>query len=181
MVDRHAEDRAAQDKTAQDKAPQRSVAKTQREKIEARNKEKIERFEQEDGVRRQQASGAMTEETRDQLLALGEDVTRASPDPAQVLPDAEPGLTTTTGSYKTPIDPTTAAVPAPESSEVVQRMQGVPTMGSEGHGQPEKLFDGPKERPLIQDEDEQSKARRPERDRERDRTERDRERPERGA
>jgi hypothetical protein len=81
------------------------------------------------------------EDLRDKLLALGADVTRASPAREQPLPDAVPGLTTTTGAYRCPIDPTTAAVPAPEDSEIAIRMRGFPTVGSgrEGGG-PEKLF-----------------------------------------
>lgn len=81
------------------------------------------------------------EDLRDKLLALGADVTRASPAREQPLPDAVPGLTTTTGAYRTPIDPTTAAVPAPDDSESVIRMRGFPTVGSgrEGGG-PEKRW-----------------------------------------
>ena len=155
---------------------------SEQEKAAERNREKIEGFEQRDNLLRQRAAGVMTEEQRDKLLALGEDVTRASPDPGQVLPDAEPGLTTTTGAYRTPIDPTTAAVPAPENSELVQRMQGAPTMGSGGHGQREELFKGPEQRPVIENDDQRQERERADRDRrERDRTDRARVDHERAA
>jgi hypothetical protein len=154
----------------------------EQEKAAERNREKIEGFDQRDNLLRQRAAGIMTEEQRDKLLALGEDVTRASPDPGQVLPDAEPGLTTTTGAYRTPIDPTTAAVPAPENSELVQRMQGAPTMGSPGHGQREELFKGPEQRPIIENDDQRQERERADRDRrERDRTDRARADHERAA
>jgi hypothetical protein len=58
----------------------------------------------------------------------------------QVLPDAEPGLTTTTGAYRSPIDPTTAAVPASEHSRIAREVGGTPTVGSEGHGEPEERW-----------------------------------------
>jgi hypothetical protein len=134
------------------------AARSTRQRLEETNRERIATAQNRDGLLRARATGVMTEEMRDKLLALGEDVTRASPDPAQVLPDPEPGLTTTTGAYRVPIDPTTAAVPAPENSEMVERMRGAPTIGSRGHGQPEELWAGPKERPLIQSEEEQQKA-----------------------
>jgi hypothetical protein len=55
----------------------------------------------------------------------------------QVLPDADPGLTTTTGAYRSPIDPTTAAVPASEHSQIAREVGGTPTVGSSAHGEPE--------------------------------------------
>jgi hypothetical protein len=148
------------DKNTPERNTQRNPPAKQstRERLEETNRERIATAQNRDGLLRARATGAMTEETRDKLLAMGEDVTRASPDPAQVLPDAEPGLTTTTGAYRTPIDPTTAAVPAPENSEMVERMRGAPTIGSRGHGQPEELFAEQEERPLIQSEEEQQKA-----------------------
>ena len=86
--------------------------------------------------------GIVDAETRDKVLALGGDATRGSPDPFQVLPDAEAGLTTTTGAFRVPIDPTTAAVPGPvpdHTSEIV----GTPVVGSTGHGDPEELYQPP--------------------------------------
>ena len=70
------------------------------------------------------------DELRDKVLAMGGDATRASPDPFQPLDDAVPGFTTTTGVHKTPMDPTTAAVPASPDSVLVQQMRGTPTVGS---------------------------------------------------
>jgi hypothetical protein len=148
------------DKNTPERTTQRNPPAKQstRERLEETNRERLATAQNRDGLLRARATGEMTEETRDKLLALGEDVTRASPDPAQVLPDPEPGLTTTTGAYRTPIDPTTAAVPAPENSEMVERMRGAPTIGSGGHGEPEELWAGPEERPVIQSEEEQQKA-----------------------
>jgi hypothetical protein len=135
-------DRDARDKDAPAK-------ETTRETLERRNKEEIENFKMRDDLLRKQATqGIPDEETRDKVLAMGGDASRASPVSAQVLPDIEPGLTTTTGAYRTPIDPTTAAVPAPEFSERVERMRGAPTVGSAGPGQGEELFAEPKDRPF---------------------------------
>jgi hypothetical protein len=58
----------------------------------------------------------------------------------QVLPDADPGLTTTSGAYRTPIDPTTAAVPASEHSKIARDIGGTPTVGSREHGVPEERW-----------------------------------------
>ena len=55
-----------------------------------------------------------------------------------------PGLTTTTGVARTPMDPTTAAVPAPENSPLVRNMRGTPTIGSgRKSGQAEELYQEP--------------------------------------
>lgn len=112
-----------------------------RARRDARMKEEAERYKAQDDILYNQATGVMTDEKREQLLALGEDITRASPVVEQNLPDPTPGLTTTTGAHRTPIDPTTAAVPASPDSEIVMRMRGTPTIGSgrEG-GKPEVLF-----------------------------------------
>ena len=79
-------------------------------------------------------------DTLDKVLALGGDATRASPDPAQSLDDAEPGFTTTTGAHRTPIDPTTAAVPAPPNSAIAMKLRGTPTIGSREPDTPEELW-----------------------------------------
>jgi hypothetical protein len=93
---------------------------------------------------KQATQGVPDEETRDKILALGGDVTRASPVMSQILGDPTPGLTTTTGAHRTPIDPTTAAVPAEPESNQVMRMKGYPTVGSgrQGGGR-EQLFKKP--------------------------------------
>ena len=81
---------------------------------------------------RRATEGVPDQETLDAVLALGGDATRASPVREQVLPDADPGLTTTTGAYRSPLDPTTAAVPAAEDSDVARNVGGTPTVGSDG-------------------------------------------------
>jgi hypothetical protein len=113
------------------------------ETLQQRAKEQAEAFQRADDAAYKRATEGVgdDEDLRDKILALGGDITRASPAREQPLPDAVPGLTTTTGAYRTPIDPTTAAVPALEESEMVVKRKGFPTVGSgrEG-GQPEKLF-----------------------------------------
>ena len=86
---------------------------------------------------RRATEGVPDLETLDAVLALGGDATRSSPVREQVLPDADPGLTTTTGAYRSPIDPTTAAVPAAENSDIARNVGGTPTVGSDGHNEPE--------------------------------------------
>jgi hypothetical protein len=119
--------------------PKRSTQETLRDRAE----QAAEAFQRADDAAYERATMGVgdDEDLRDKLLALGADVTRASPAREQPLPDAVPGLTTTTGAYRCPIDPTTAAVPAPDDSEMVVRMRGFPTVGSgrEGGG-PEKRF-----------------------------------------
>jgi hypothetical protein len=95
---------------------------------------------------RRATQGIPDQETRDRVLALGGDVTRGSPVSEQSLPEPEPGLTTTTGAPTTPIDPTTAAVPAGENDPIVRRMRGVATVGGR-RGQGEELWKEPKYRP----------------------------------
>jgi hypothetical protein len=116
---------------------------SQRETFKQRLEEEAEAFKRADDAAYERATMGVgdDEDLRDKLLALGADVTRASPAREQPLPDAVPGLTTTTGAYRTPIDPTTAAVPAPDDSEIVMGMRGFPTVGSgrEGGG-PEKRW-----------------------------------------
>ena len=112
---------------------------------QARLKEKAERedkaFRQADAVAYRRATqGIPDAETLDAVLALGGDATRSSPVREQVLPDADPGLTTTTGAYRSPIDPTTAAVPASENSEIARRIAGTPTVGSRQRGTPEERY-----------------------------------------
>ena len=114
---------------------------------QARLKEKAERDDQafkakDDMLRRRATEGVYDQETLDAVLALGGDATRSSPVREQVLPDAEPGLTTTTGAYRVPIDPTTAAVPASEHSDIALAIRGTPTVGSSGHGEPEERWKG---------------------------------------
>jgi hypothetical protein len=89
---------------------------------------------------RQATEGCRDQETADAVLALGGDVSRSSPVREQVLPGAEPGLTTRTGAYRTPIDPTTAAVPADEDSDLARNIRGTPTLGSAGPGEPERRW-----------------------------------------
>ena len=95
---------------------------------------------------RRATQGIPDQETRDRVLALGGDVTRGSPVSEQSLPEPDPGLTTTTGSPSTPIDPTTAAVPAGENDPIVRRMRGVATVGGR-RGKGEELWKGPKYAP----------------------------------
>lgn len=117
--------------------------KSTQETLKQRAEEQAAAFQRADDAAWDRATMGVgdDENLRDKLLALGADVTRASPAREQPLPDAVPGLTTTTGAYRTPIDPTTAAVPAPDDSEMVVRMRGFPTVGSgrEGGG-PEKRW-----------------------------------------
>lgn len=89
---------------------------------------------------RRATEGVYDQETLDAVLALGGDATRSSPVREQVLPDADPGLTTTTGAYRSPIDPTTAAVPASVDSDIARQVGGTPTIGSDGHGEPEERW-----------------------------------------
>jgi hypothetical protein len=92
---------------------------------------------------RRATEGVYDAETLDAVLALGGDATRSSPVREQVLPDADPGITTTTGAYRSPIDPTTAAVPASEHSEIARTVGGTPTVGSREHGTPEERWREP--------------------------------------
>jgi hypothetical protein len=116
---------------------------SQRETFKQRMEEQAAAFKRTDDAAYERATMGVgdDEDLRDKLLALGCDVTRASPAREQPLPDAVPGLTTTTGAHGSPIDPTTAAVPAPDDSEMVVRRRGFPTVGSgrEGGG-PEKRW-----------------------------------------
>jgi hypothetical protein len=115
---------------------------------QARLKEKADRedaaFRQQDEMLfRRATQGVGDQETLDAVLSLGGDATRSSPVREQVLPDAEPGLTTTTGAYRSPIDPTTAAVPASEHSKIARDVGGTPTVGSREHGTPEERWQEP--------------------------------------
>jgi hypothetical protein len=117
---------------------------------QARLKEKADRegaeFRQKDEAYfRRATEGVPDQETLDAVLALGGDATRSSPVREQVLPDAEPGLTTTTGAYRSPLDPTTAAVPASEDSDIARNVGGTPTVGSREHGVPEERWQEPGE------------------------------------
>ena len=116
-----------------------------KETLAQRFKEQAEDFQRADEAMYKRATGGvLDDDMRDKLLALGADVTRASPAYEQPLPDAVPGLTTTSGAYRTPIDPTTAAVPAPDDSEIAMKMRGFPTVGSgRKSGTPEKLWAKP--------------------------------------
>src|SRR4029077_1839850 len=114
---------------------------------EARLKEKAEREDrayrlQDELAYRRATEGVPDAETLDAVLALGGDATRSSPVREQVLPDADPGLTTTTGAYRSPLDPTTAAVPASEFSDIAREVSGTPTVGSREHGVPEERWLG---------------------------------------
>jgi hypothetical protein len=116
--------------------------------------ERVKRDRADDDILYRQATqGVPDDETRDKILALGGDATRSSPVLAQNLGDPPLGLTTTTGAYRSPIDPTTAAVPAdPEDPEVMRRPRGFPTIGSgRKGGAREKLWQRPEKpsnRPL---------------------------------
>lgn len=115
---------------------------------QARLKEKADREDaafkaQDDMLFRRATEGVPDQETLDAVLALGGDATRSSPVKEQVLPDADPGLTTTTGAYRSPIDPTTAAVPASEHSTIAREVGGTPTVGSSAHGEPEERWAEP--------------------------------------
>jgi hypothetical protein len=115
---------------------------------QARLKQKADRegaeFRQKDEAYfRRATEGVPDQETLDAVLALGGDATRSSPVREQVLPDAEPGLTTTTGAYRSPLDPTTAAVPAAEDSDIARNVGGTPTVGSREHGVPEERWQKP--------------------------------------
>jgi hypothetical protein len=99
-----------------------------------------------DAAYRRATQGIPDQETRDRVLALGGDATRGSPVSEQTLPEPDPGLTTTTGSPSTPIDPTTAAVPAGENDPIVRRMRGVATVGGR-RGKGEDLWKEPKYAP----------------------------------
>jgi hypothetical protein len=117
---------------------------------QARLKQKADRedaaFKQRDEMAfRRATQGVPDQETLDAVLALGGDATRSSPVREQVLPDADPGLTTTTGAYMSPIDPTTAAVPASEHSDIAKQVGGTPTVGSREHGTPEERWQKPGE------------------------------------
>jgi hypothetical protein len=103
-------------------------------------------FRQKDeALYRRATEGVADQETLDAVLALGGDATRSSPVREQILPDADPGLTTTTGAYRSPIDPTTAAVPASEDSDIARQVGGTPTVGSREHGTPEERWQKPGE------------------------------------
>jgi hypothetical protein len=115
---------------------------------QARLKEKADRedaeFRRQDELAFRRATrGVPDQETLDAVLALGGDATRGSPVREQVLPDADPGLTTTSGAYRSPIDPTTAAVPASEHSKLARDIGGTPTVGSREHGVPEERWARP--------------------------------------
>lgn len=113
-------------------------------KLEQAQAESTARVKRADQIAKARATeGCRDKETLDAVLAMGGDATRGSPVREQVLPDAEPGLTTTTGAYNVPIDPTTAAVPALEDSDLAVNMRGTPTIGSGGHGEPEERYKPP--------------------------------------
>ena len=131
-------------------APEKSAGDTMRESFKQRMKEQAEDDKRADDIAYRRATGGdMTDDLRDRILALGGDATRSSPAIEQVLPsDIQPGLTTTTGAYRTPIDPTTAAVPADEDSNIVLRMKGYPTVGSgRKSGTPEERYKEPEDMP----------------------------------
>lgn len=112
---------------------------------QARLKEKAEREDrnfklQDELAFRKATQGVPNQETLDRVLALGGDATRSSPVAEQQLPDVDPGLTTTTGAYRSPIDPTTAAVPASIHSDIARNVGGTPTVGSREHGVPEERW-----------------------------------------
>lgn len=117
-----------------------SMRETYRQKLERED----EAWKAADDIAFRKTQGIQNDDLRDRVLAMGGDATRASPDPFQALEDAVPGLTTTTGVARTPMDPTTAAVPAPENSPLVRNMRGTPTIGSgRKSGQAEELYQEP--------------------------------------
>jgi hypothetical protein len=121
--------------------PPAANAQPVKEKLQDQFKRQIEEHEKaykiaDDAAYQKATRGVIDDDMRDRVLALGGDATRSSPDPFQRLDDAVPGLTTTTGAYKVPIDPTTAAVPAPKGW--AEHMMGErcysPTIGSGREG-----------------------------------------------
>jgi hypothetical protein len=121
-----------------------SMRETYRQKLERED----EAAKVADEVAFLKTQGIQNDDMRDRILAMGGDATRSSPDWFQALEDAEPGLTTTTGVARTPMDPTTAAVPAPERSPLVRDMRGTPTLGSgRKSGQAEELWLEPQRGP----------------------------------
>lgn len=140
-------------KTAEHETPakpaDKSALATMQESYKQRIQEQAEADKKYDEIAYKRATGGdMTDDLRDRILALGGDATRASPAIEQVLPiDIQPGLTTTTGAYRSPIDPTTAAVPAPPDSNIVLRTKGYPTVGSgRKGGAAEKRWQEPEHR-----------------------------------
>ena len=130
------------------------------DRVNDRYARETEAYDQAEVVAYRQATlGVYDEDTRNRVLAMGGDVTRSSPVWSQALDDAEPGLTTTTGAYRTPIDPTTAAVPAPPNSPLAIRLRGTPTVGSGEPGKAEELFMPPDTtgRPWMEGVDEDRK------------------------
>jgi hypothetical protein len=128
-----------------------SLSRGTEERLKAKAEQDDRAFQRRDAAAYRRATqGVPDAQTLDAVLALGGDATRASPVREQVLPDADPGLTTTTGAYMSPIDPTTAAVPASEHSDIARRLRGTPTVGSRQNGQPESRWAKP-DRPELDD------------------------------
>jgi hypothetical protein len=130
-----------------DDAPKGGAKTTLAPGTQTRMKERAEQeaidFKRADELAFKRATeGVYDAELLDAVLALGGDATRSSPVREQILPDAEPGFTTTTGAYRCPIDPTTAAVPASEDSDIARNLRGTPTIGSREHGVPEQRYMG---------------------------------------
>jgi hypothetical protein len=119
------------------------AAGTQKRLKEKADRESADFRMKDEAYFRRATEGVPDAETLDAVLALGGDATRSSPVREQILPDAEPGLTTTTGAYRSPLDPTTAAVPAAEESDIARNVGGTPTVGSREHGVPEERWKKP--------------------------------------
>ena len=142
--ERHAKDRDTKNRDEQ--GAKQTMQETYREKLQR----EADDFERTDKALYEQATrGIIDEDMRDKVLALGGDATRSSPSPSQPLDDIMPGITTTTGAHRTPIDPTTAAVPAPANSEQTMRMRGFPTVGSGETGTAEELWRRPERRDFM--------------------------------
>lgn len=113
-------------KTEEHSPPAPQDAKAKRE---AQAKEKADREKAlDDKLRKQATGGEMTDELKEKILALGGDASRASPDITQPLGDPPRGLTTTTGTYRSPMDPTTAAVPLTKDEVDKQAPKGYPAL-----------------------------------------------------
>ncbi len=133
--------------TADGSDPAATPARSANTREKQRRQEAAERFKATDDANYDIATGGTMKDPAmvDNVLALGGDATRSSPSPSQPLADyARPGLTTTTGAHRTPIDPTTAAVPAAPDDEITERMRGAATVGSgRQHDTPEQRWKKP--------------------------------------
>lgn len=103
---------------------------TAKQRYQDRIKQEAEADKKADDIAYMKATqGIPDEDTMAKVIALGGDASRSSPAMEQNLGDPQPGLTTTTGTYRSPMDPTTADVPAdPESDFVKRAPRGFPAL-----------------------------------------------------